>query len=396
MPGRLPPVPLAEVLGALKDPNLKVRRDALKVLGKYKSFRQDERTLPALIEATRDKTLTVVRAAMRTMSKIGDPHALEALPHVLKRPHSCSFERSIEKWVTSFGLPGVPYLIKALEHPKPEARRRVLWLLGVLKAPESFEVFSRALEDPDHTVQACAIRRLASLGDTRAAQRLLEILHGDDFDLPADAARALGELLKGKAADHLLPMLQHRSAKIRHNVAWVLLMYCTSDARVGPAVVTAIRDEPNPEAKLKILCRLPQYPHASAKGYLLKWLSDPDPHIRRCVAVVLRSYDVGQPDVGAVMRHRLEVESDEQTLANMVYGLCEAFMEADIPLLEALIERQTAQQAGAAAPSHLIHMSRIILQKLRGEIPDLPRECGQINFYKAAPQIVSNNESVPT
>jgi HEAT repeat protein len=385
-----PAVTLDEILAMFSDKSFKVRRNAVNMLGKYKTYRDDPRIMPALIKATKDKTLGVTQAAMRVLSKRGDLQGLEALPNILKRPHSCSFERKITKFVTSYGQAAVPYLVAQMDNPKPVARRRVLQLLTELEAPEAFDTAIKALGDPDHTVQECAIYRLADSGDKRALEPLLEIMHGDDFDLPATAVRAIGLFLRAEAVEYLLPMLQHRAAKVRQAAVETLAAWVIFDPLVGAAVARLFNDK-NGEVRISVLRFFERRPYPSARSLLINELADAEERVRSIAVSALGALGVRDSEIGEAMRQALPKEPEQYIRSGIVYHMGDLFNADDIPLLEAVLEKthSEADQSGSYGAvyrlntkDHLIKLLETKLQQLRG---DINQQAAQAEVKPATP-----------
>ena len=92
-------------------------------------------------------------------------------------------------------------LIAALEHPLPEARVRICWLIGEnniqVAVPDLMKV---AESDPDLFVRRAALEALAVFRDPRAVPLLEGISRSDNRFLAAAARRSLDTVssLKGK------------------------------------------------------------------------------------------------------------------------------------------------------------------------------------------------------
>lgn len=80
-------------------------------------------------------------------------------------------------------------LIGALNHPLPEARLRICWLIGENRVQEAVPALMRMVEhDPDLFVQRAALEALGDLRDPRAIPLLAEMSGGSNRFL-ANAAR---------------------------------------------------------------------------------------------------------------------------------------------------------------------------------------------------------------
>jgi HEAT repeat protein len=284
----------------------------------------------------------------------------------------------------------VPYLIGAMDNPKPDARRRVLQLLTELKAPEAFDIAIKALGDPDHTVQECAIYRLADSGDKRALEPLLEIMHSDDFDLPATAARAIGRFLRAEAVEYLLPMLQHRAAKVRQAAVETLAAWVIFDPLVGSAVARLF-DDKNGEVRISILRFFERRPYPLARSFLIKALSDAEGRIRSIAISALGALGVHDSEIGEAMRQLLHKEPEQYIRSGIVYQMRNLFTSEDVPLLQAILEKthREPDQSGlygavymVNTKDHLIKLLDAKLQELRG---GFNRDVAQVEKAPATP-----------
>ncbi len=83
-------------------------------------------------------------------------------------------------------------LVAALEHPLPEARVRICWLIGENKIQPAVPDLMQIAEcDPDLFVRRAALEAMAVLRDPRAAPLLEAISRSDNRFLAAVARRSL-------------------------------------------------------------------------------------------------------------------------------------------------------------------------------------------------------------
>jgi len=65
-------------------------------------------------------------------------------------------------------------LVAALEHPLPETRSRICWILGQKRATWAVPHLIRMLKDSDLFVRVAALRALGDIGDSSAGTALEE------------------------------------------------------------------------------------------------------------------------------------------------------------------------------------------------------------------------------
>lgn len=86
-------------------------------------------------------------------------------------------------------------LVAALEHPLPEARVRICWLIGENKVQLAVPELMKIAEcHPDLFVRRAALEALAVLRDPRAVPLLEAISKSDNRFLAAVARRSLGAI----------------------------------------------------------------------------------------------------------------------------------------------------------------------------------------------------------
>jgi HEAT repeat protein len=96
-------------------------------------------------------------------------------------------------------------LVAALEHPLPEARVRICWLIGENKIQLAVPDLMRIAEDdPDLFVRRAALEALAILRDPRAAPLLEAMSKSNNRFLAAATRRSLGVISSstGKESRH--------------------------------------------------------------------------------------------------------------------------------------------------------------------------------------------------
>jgi HEAT repeat protein len=130
--------------------------------------------------------------------------------------------------------------------------------LGALAVP----ALVAALEESD--LRPYAASALATLGDERAVEPLIEALQQPSWDYRWEAAEGLGKLRAEAAVGPLLQALQDRDAGVRAMAAWSLGEI--GDERARPALEHAGQDEDADarEAARKALVRLMEASAAEA------------------------------------------------------------------------------------------------------------------------------------
>jgi len=90
-------------------------------------------------------------------------------------------------------------LIAALEHPLPETRSRICWVLGQKRASWAVPHLIRMLDDSDLFVQVAALRALGEIGDP-SAEPALEEASKHEKPLVRIVARGALEQIRARTA----------------------------------------------------------------------------------------------------------------------------------------------------------------------------------------------------
>ncbi len=149
------------LIGALKDSDAGVRRQAAHALGEL----GNARAVPALIDALKDADVEVRQKAMHALGELGDARAAAAIASALKdtdprvRSHAAGA-------LAEIGDKGaVDALIAAVKDSNVEVRRRAVHALGEIGDERALPALTAALKDEDAGVRRQAIQAIAEIGD---------------------------------------------------------------------------------------------------------------------------------------------------------------------------------------------------------------------------------------
>jgi len=91
--------------------------------------------------------------------------------------------------------PGLLKQSSALDHPLPQTRARICWLIGKKKIPQATEKLKLMSQvDPDRFVQRAAVEALGHLAAPEARQFLTFLLQQDDPWLRGTIQKSLNRL----------------------------------------------------------------------------------------------------------------------------------------------------------------------------------------------------------
>lgn len=207
--------------------------------------------VPALCAALRhNPSVTVRRAAAKTLTLIADPCALPDLQEALLNDPDPVVQGSAVGAMAAVGAAALDALLAVLVLPGATAMQQGLasWGLAFIgsRAPEALRA---AASSPNAAIRTAAVAALGdqiqTLGDDQARQLVLSALADPCPDVRCEAATLLGKLNEPDwAAPRLLPLLQDDEAEVRRNAALSLMKLRVSEA-VEPLAIR-LDQEPDP------------------------------------------------------------------------------------------------------------------------------------------------------
>ena len=177
------------LLGVVKDPNVEVRRAAVRSLGQHKS----PAAIPALREALRDSDPEVRGSALEALSEMEDAGSADAIVAMLKDSNREVRAKALSA-LTNLELTSVPAGYRdALKDPDPDVRHQAAHVAGHFEDAAAVPTLRTMLEDPNAEVREAAVEALASIRNEAAIQALIGALKARDAKVRQAAADALGK-----------------------------------------------------------------------------------------------------------------------------------------------------------------------------------------------------------
>jgi HEAT repeat protein len=238
----------------------------------------------ALLEAVRDPDLEVRRAAIRSLGRYEDPSTAPAFREALRDPDPEIRAIAIEALAEFKDRSSVGAIAAALRDENVEVRRAAADALDDLPAASARTELIAALRDPDAEVRERAISALARLKDPAATDALIAAMKDPKPDVRARAIEALHELELPTPPAALLDALRDPSAEVRQQAAHAVGHY--QDARAVPTLRTMIED-PNAEVREAAVEALSEIRTEAAIEGLMSALKSKDPKVRRAAADAL-------------------------------------------------------------------------------------------------------------
>jgi HEAT repeat protein len=215
---------VAEMVSRLKDPDLEVREEAARALGRIGT--PDPKAVEALVEQLGDPASTIRSDAAYALGRIGDPRAVPTLVEAMKSgsedlQDACAraLEMIRQPWHSTHNLRAlrtveadsrdmtVAQIVPRLDHPEQEVREEAARALGRTGSPEAFDALVAHLRNVESTIRPDTARALGRLGDLRAIPALVECIRTAPEELQDACARALGDIGGRVSVRHLLRLL---------------------------------------------------------------------------------------------------------------------------------------------------------------------------------------------
>ncbi len=157
---------------------------------------RDERAEPALFEALSDHNRLVRTAAAHALIEIDGWRSPRPLVDALRAAEGAPPQR--EPW-------------------QPPDAKEILHLgLARLKSLRPVEIFTEALQSPDHHVKSLAATVLGETGDVAATRALIKALDDEQASVREAAAEALGKLQDPEAIEPLTERLDDDGILVRY------------------------------------------------------------------------------------------------------------------------------------------------------------------------------------
>lgn len=334
--GSRPDVPVSQqdidrLLQQLKSSDVTLRSDSAHALGKL----GDERAVPALAEALRDSDEYVRKSAVMALRRIGGPGAMEAMRTALADRSEQVCLQAVKGLGELRDAGAVEGLLKvlvrrerslvsaateALSRIGPEAvlplmeafkdrylRRRIgaqLWRILTDMGPRAIDPLLQALGDDNYYVRLSALTILGRVGDRRVVGPILGIFLAD----PRLQETVVGTLGRLEERGALTVPTGDREVLLPTEVVQA---FSQGDRDAVIAQLGAAMDNPSVKVRRFALKALYALLGEASFDYLLRYLADEDPDVKRLsirLLSKLRDKRVIEPLVDILLKDAGQVE----------------------------------------------------------------------------------------
>lgn len=235
--GRLGAWGIKANIGALKDKDIRVKRETTKVLGETRS----EMALVPLEAAIGDEDYSVRIEAVKSLGLIGSERAIELLRDTFKDKNRAVRLEAADALMQIGSEKALDVLISALGANDDFVRIGAVGALGRTNSRQVAEALIKAFQEEDKLVRLGAAEALGRMRSEKAVESFVDALEDKDEFVRWIATKALGEIKSDKTSGTFIDMLGDKSRFVRREAAKGLGVV-GSEKTLDP-LVSALSDE---------------------------------------------------------------------------------------------------------------------------------------------------------
>ena len=235
--GRLGACGIKANIGALKDKDIRVKRETTKVLGETRS----EMALVPLEAAIGDEDYSVRIEAVKSLGLIGSERAIELLRDTFKDKNRAVRLEVADALMQIGSEKALEVLITALGANDDFVRIGAVGALGRTNSRQVAEALIKAFQEEDKLVRLGAAEALGRMRSEKAVEPFVDALEDKDEFVRWIATKALGEIKSDKTSSTFIDMLGDKSRFVRREAAKGLGVV-GSEKTLDP-LVSALSDE---------------------------------------------------------------------------------------------------------------------------------------------------------
>jgi len=217
--GRLGTCGIRANTGALKDKDIRVKRETAKVLGETRS---EMALIPLEVAAVGDADYSVRIEAVKSLGLIGSERAIELLRDTFKDQNRAVRLEAANALMQIGSEKALEVLISALGAKDDFVRIGAVGALGRTNSRQAAEALIKAFQDEDKLVRLGAAEALGRMRSERAVEPFVDALEDKDEFVRWIATKALGEIKSDKTSGTFVNMLEDKSRFVRREAAKAL------------------------------------------------------------------------------------------------------------------------------------------------------------------------------
>ena len=202
---------LPDLLPKLHDPNVKIRKLMVGLVGSIRS----ERVEQALVESLRDSAADVRAQAASALGRFSQKDTVQALEQCLEDPESLVRGTAVRALGEIKDSTSIPALAQAFENADDSYRDDIARALAAMERNDLLALTDLLMGLRSGEARSGVALALGLKGDPRAQGLLQAFLMDDEPLVRSSAAGALGELASPETGALLLPFLEDPDARVR-------------------------------------------------------------------------------------------------------------------------------------------------------------------------------------
>ena len=296
-PTVLEPMP-PDLLPKLHDPNVKIRKLMVGLVGSIRS----ERVEQALVESLRDSAVDVRAQAASALGRFSQKDTVQALEQCLEDPESLVRGTAVRALGEIKDSTSIPALAQAFENADDSYRDDIARALAAMERNDLLALTDLLMGLRSGEARSGVALALGLKGDPRAQGLLQAFLLDEEPLVRSSAAGALGELASPETGALLLPFLEDPDARVR--AATVASLGRCQDPELANTLVPLL-DDPDVAVGRQAALAIGQLGHPTGITHIQRFharVSDPISQAAAAIGLALLGDQTGLETILAGMQ----------------------------------------------------------------------------------------------
>ena len=280
---------LPDLLPKLHDPNLKIRKLMVGLVGSIRS----EQVERALVDSLKDSAADVRAEAASALGRFSEKNTVRALEKCLEDPESLVRGSAVRALGEIKDSTSIPALAHAFENADDSYRDDIARALAAMKRNDLLDLTDLLMGLRSGEARSGVALALGLKGDPRAVGLLKAFLMDEDPLVRTSAARALGELGSPETGAFLLPYLEDPDPRVRAATV-ASLGQCQDPELANPLV--PLLDDPDVAVGLQAALAIGQLGHPTGITHIQRFharVSDPISQAAAAIGLALLGDQTG-------------------------------------------------------------------------------------------------------